>query len=98
MKVFLTGASGFVGSNLAHVFDAHGADVIAPSHAELDLTDRCNVACYFCNQQDTRTRLQIPVERALRLIDEPFDVRQIRFLCERRGRRRDQRGNEKCLH
>ena len=41
-----------------------------PVHAEIDPTDRCNVACYFCNQQDTRTKLQIPIERALRLIDE----------------------------
>jgi MoaA/NifB/PqqE/SkfB family radical SAM enzyme len=47
-----------------------GGATRGPSHAELDLTDRCNVACYFCNQQDTRTRLQIPIERALRLIDE----------------------------
>jgi MoaA/NifB/PqqE/SkfB family radical SAM enzyme len=47
-----------------------GGATRGPSHAELDLTDRCNVACYFCNQQDTRTRQQIPVERALRLVDE----------------------------
>jgi dTDP-4-dehydrorhamnose reductase len=40
MRVFFTGASGFVGSNLAHVFGARGAEVVAPSHAELDLTDR----------------------------------------------------------
>ena len=40
MKVFLTGASGFVGSNLAAVFAARGGDVVAPGHAELDLTDR----------------------------------------------------------
>jgi dTDP-4-dehydrorhamnose reductase len=40
VKVFLTGGSGFVGSHLARVFAARGADVIAPSHAELDLTDR----------------------------------------------------------
>jgi dTDP-4-dehydrorhamnose reductase len=40
VKVFLTGASGFVGSNLARVFAAHGAELVAPSHAELDLTDR----------------------------------------------------------
>jgi dTDP-4-dehydrorhamnose reductase len=39
MRVLLTGASGFVGSNLAHVFGGRGADLIAPSHAELDLTD-----------------------------------------------------------
>jgi dTDP-4-dehydrorhamnose reductase len=43
MKVFLTGASGFVGSNLRHVFEAHGAEVVAPGHAELDLTDGARV-------------------------------------------------------
>jgi dTDP-4-dehydrorhamnose reductase len=40
VRVFLTGASGFVGSNLAAVFAAHGAELACPSHAELDLTDR----------------------------------------------------------
>jgi dTDP-4-dehydrorhamnose reductase len=40
MRVFLTGASGFVGSQLARVFAARGGEVIAPSHAALDLTDR----------------------------------------------------------
>jgi dTDP-4-dehydrorhamnose reductase len=43
VKVFLTGASGFVGSNLRHVFEAHGAEVLAPGHAELDLTDAIRV-------------------------------------------------------
>jgi MoaA/NifB/PqqE/SkfB family radical SAM enzyme len=41
-----------------------------PSHIELDLTDRCNVACYFCNQQDLRTKEQLPVRRTTELIDE----------------------------
>ena len=41
-----------------------------PVHAELDLTDRCNVACYFCNQQDLRTKEQIPIKRTTELIDE----------------------------
>src|SRR2546428_5965361 len=41
-----------------------------PVHAELDLTDRCNVACYFCNQQDLRTKDQIPFKRTTELIDE----------------------------
>ncbi|MGH9442282.1 MAG: radical SAM/SPASM domain-containing protein [Thermoanaerobaculia bacterium] len=41
-----------------------------PVHAELDVTDRCNVACYFCNQQDVRTKEQISLEHVRRLIDE----------------------------
>jgi dTDP-4-dehydrorhamnose reductase len=41
MRIFLTGAGGFVGSNLAYVFrERHGAELIAPSHAELDLCER----------------------------------------------------------
>jgi dTDP-4-dehydrorhamnose reductase len=40
MKVWLTGASGFVGSNVARVFgERHGAQVRGPSHAEVDVTD-----------------------------------------------------------
>jgi dTDP-4-dehydrorhamnose reductase len=39
VRIFLTGASGFVGSNLAAVFAAHGAELTRPAHAELDLTD-----------------------------------------------------------
>jgi dTDP-4-dehydrorhamnose reductase len=38
-RVYLTGASGFVGSNLARVFERHGAEVVAPGHADVDLTD-----------------------------------------------------------
>ena len=40
MKVLLTGASGFVGSNLAAVFAERGADLHTPGHGALDLTDR----------------------------------------------------------
>lgn len=49
---------------------ASGAATRGPVHAELDLTDRCNIACYFCNQQDVRTKEQIPLKRAVDLIDE----------------------------
>ena len=49
---------------------ASGTPTRGPVHAELDLTDRCNVACYFCNQMDVRTKQQIPIERATALIDE----------------------------
>jgi dTDP-4-dehydrorhamnose reductase len=40
MRIYLTGAAGLVGSNLAHVLaERHGAEVIAPSHGQVDLTD-----------------------------------------------------------
>jgi dTDP-4-dehydrorhamnose reductase len=40
VRVYLTGGSGFVGSNVAHVFARrHAAEVIAPRHAEVDLVD-----------------------------------------------------------
>jgi MoaA/NifB/PqqE/SkfB family radical SAM enzyme len=41
-----------------------------PVHAEIDITDRCNVACYFCNQQDVRTKDQISLAHLKRLVDE----------------------------
>ncbi|HEY0156787.1 MAG TPA: radical SAM/SPASM domain-containing protein [Thermoanaerobaculia bacterium] len=44
-----------------------------PVHVELDLTDRCNVACYFCNQQDLRTKESIPLPKLTDLIDELVD-------------------------
>jgi dTDP-4-dehydrorhamnose reductase len=44
MKVLLTGASGFVGSNVARVFGGRGAQLIAPGHEHVDLTDRDAVA------------------------------------------------------
>jgi dTDP-4-dehydrorhamnose reductase len=40
VRVLVTGARGFVGSNVARVFaEHHGAEVLGPSHAELDVTD-----------------------------------------------------------
>jgi dTDP-4-dehydrorhamnose reductase len=39
VRVWLTGASGFVGSNVARVFARHGADVRGPARAEVDVTD-----------------------------------------------------------
>jgi dTDP-4-dehydrorhamnose reductase len=39
LRIWLSGASGFVGSNVARVFERHGADVRGPSHAEVDVTD-----------------------------------------------------------
>jgi MoaA/NifB/PqqE/SkfB family radical SAM enzyme len=49
---------------------AWGRPTKGPLHVELDLTDRCNVACYFCNQQDVRTREQISFGHLEALIDE----------------------------
>jgi dTDP-4-dehydrorhamnose reductase len=44
MRVYLTGGSGFVGSNVARVFaERHGAEVLAPSHADVDLVDAAAV-------------------------------------------------------
>jgi dTDP-4-dehydrorhamnose reductase len=37
--VYLTGASGFVGSNVARVFEARGAELALPRHAEVDVTE-----------------------------------------------------------
>jgi MoaA/NifB/PqqE/SkfB family radical SAM enzyme len=47
-----------------------GTATKGPVHAEIDLTDRCNVACYFCNQQDVRTKEQLSIEHVRALIDE----------------------------
>ncbi len=44
MRVFLTGASGFVGSNMARVFEHRGAELIRPGHEAVDLTDPTVVA------------------------------------------------------
>jgi MoaA/NifB/PqqE/SkfB family radical SAM enzyme len=49
---------------------AGGASTRGPVHAELDVTDRCNVACYFCNQQDVRTKEQLSIQHVRRLVDE----------------------------
>jgi MoaA/NifB/PqqE/SkfB family radical SAM enzyme len=60
---------------------ASGKATRGPVHAELDITDRCNVACYFCNQQDVRTKEQISIGHLTRLIDELADggVRSVRL-------------------
>jgi dTDP-4-dehydrorhamnose reductase len=40
VRVYLTGGSGFVGSNIARVFEAHAAELVRPGHEDVDLTDR----------------------------------------------------------
>jgi dTDP-4-dehydrorhamnose reductase len=39
VRAYLTGAAGFVGSNVARVFEAHGAELAAPRHSEVDVSD-----------------------------------------------------------
>lgn len=58
-----------------------GTTTRGPSHVELDLTDRCNVACYFCNQQDVRTTEQISVEHVCALLDQLVStgLKSVRF-------------------
>jgi MoaA/NifB/PqqE/SkfB family radical SAM enzyme len=53
---------------------ASGSATRGPAHAEIDLTDRCNVACYFCNQMDVRTKEQLSIEHLEALVDELADA------------------------
>ena len=40
MRVWVSGGSGFVGSNVVKVFtEQHGAEVVAPAHGDVDLTE-----------------------------------------------------------
>jgi dTDP-4-dehydrorhamnose reductase len=39
MRVLVTGARGFVGSNVAAVFEAKGVELLAPGREQLDVTD-----------------------------------------------------------
>ncbi len=47
-----------------------GGATRGPVHVELDLTDRCNVACYFCNQMDVRTKESMPLDQVESILDE----------------------------
>ena len=46
-----------------------------------NVSSNCNVDCYFCNAQDVRTKEQIPIKRAVDLIDELVErgLRSIRL-------------------
>jgi dTDP-4-dehydrorhamnose reductase len=61
MRVFLTGASGFVGSNVARVFtEGHGAQLIRPGEELVDLTGADAVARSFL-----ATRPEVVVHAAI---------------------------------
>lgn len=47
MKILLTGASGFIGRNVRESFLAQKHEILAPSHAELDLTDEAALDGFF---------------------------------------------------
>jgi dTDP-4-dehydrorhamnose reductase len=44
VRVLLTGARGFLGSNVAAVFEARGEELLAPGREQLDVTDTAAVA------------------------------------------------------
>jgi MoaA/NifB/PqqE/SkfB family radical SAM enzyme len=52
-----------------------------PLHLELDISDRCNVDCYFCNAMDVRTKDQVPYNRVAAILDETVakGLRSVRF-------------------
>jgi MoaA/NifB/PqqE/SkfB family radical SAM enzyme len=60
---------------------ASGEPLPGPLHAELNISDRCNVACYFCNQQDLRTAEHLSLGHVVSLIDElrATGLRSVRF-------------------
>lgn len=47
MKLLITGATGFLGRRAAAFFPRLGYQVLTPSHAELDITDRTSVENWF---------------------------------------------------
>ena len=64
MRIYLTGASGFVGSNLAHVFaHEHGAEVVAPGHDDVDLDRRVMVRRRVLRDPARRDRARRDLER-----------------------------------
>ena len=58
-----------------------GQPTVGPSHVELNITDRCNIACYFCSQQDIRTSEQICYDRLVQILDElvPRGLKSVRM-------------------
>jgi MoaA/NifB/PqqE/SkfB family radical SAM enzyme len=60
---------------------AAGRAPAGPLHLELDICDRCNVDCYFCNAMDVRTRDQVPLERVVEIVDDAVGngLRSVRF-------------------
>jgi MoaA/NifB/PqqE/SkfB family radical SAM enzyme len=60
---------------------ANGRAPKGPLHLELDISDRCNVDCYFCNAMDVRTKENVPYERVTQIIDDAIatGLRSVRF-------------------
>lgn len=60
---------------------ASGRAPKGPLHLELDISDRCNVDCYFCNAMDVRTKEQVPQKRVAEILDEAVanGLRSVRF-------------------
>lgn len=58
-----------------------GSTERGPFHLELDLCDRCNVDCYFCNAMDVRTKEQVPLDRVTDIVDAatPAGLKSVRL-------------------
>jgi dTDP-4-dehydrorhamnose reductase len=51
MRILITGASGFLGRRAAVFFEKEGYTVLAPTHAQLDITDAVGVNQWFAEHQ-----------------------------------------------
>ncbi|WP_026523818.1 SDR family NAD(P)-dependent oxidoreductase [Butyrivibrio sp. MB2005] len=72
-KVFLTGASRGIGKSIKDTFEELGATVIAPTHAEMDLTNNGSIDAYFNDNAEVLKNIDTYVHCAGRNILSGID-------------------------